>query len=235
MFKKNICLLTILGLFVGCVQKNVTTVETHDLSNYWFNMKDLSNNKVVLNKNLTQQFNDGNETSRYTDYILYKKDQSNLSQIEQYTFFEDINKQNYKAMILDHGIDLKYNILENEIKETYVLENEVSNYKRNLKINDKVINQKEIDGSSLVCNFSKYYENVNIKNKINEFFNKKYFSEDRNYNNVIELQCKDSFVDGEYYIYMAKDVGTILFVRKDKDDGSLEESFSILESQTVIE
>ena len=235
MFKKNICLLTILGLFAGCAQKNMTTIETHDLSNYWFNMKDLSNNKVVLNKNLTQQFNDGNETSRYTDYILYKKDQSNLSQIEQYTFFEDINKQNYKAMILDHGIDLKYNILENEIKETYVLENEVSNYKRNLKINDKVIDQKEIDGSSLVCNFSKYYENVNIKNKINEFFNKKYFSEDRNYNNVIELQCKDSFVDGEYYIYMAKDVGTILFVRKDKDDGSLEESFSILESQTVIE
>ncbi len=235
MFKKNICLLTILALFVGCAQKNVTTIETHDLSNYWFNMKDLSNNKVVLNKNLTQQFNDGNETSRYTDYILYKKDQSNLSQIEQYTFFEDINKQNYKAMILDHGIDLKYNILENEIKETYVIENEVSNYKRNLKINDKVIDQKEIDGSSLVCNFSKYYENVNIKNKINEFFNKKYFSEDRNYNNVIELQCKDSFVDGEYYIYMAKDVGTILFVRKDKDDGSLEESFSILESQTVIE
>ena len=51
----------------------------------------------------------------------------------------------------------------------------------------------------------------------------------------MELECKDSFVDGEYYIYMAKDIGTIFYMRNDRGDNSLEESFSILESQTIID
>ena len=58
---------------------------------------------------------------------------------------------------------------------------------------------------------------------------------DKNYNNVMELECKDSFVDGEYYIYMAKDIGTIFYMRKDKEDNSVEESFSILENQVIID
>lgn len=233
MFKKNISLIAVLALFTGCVQKNVEN-QTYDLSNHWFNMKDLSNNKIVINKNLTQQFNDGSETSKYTDYIVYKKDKE-LSQLEQYTFFEDINKQNYKNMLSHKSMDVKYNILENDIKETFLSENQTSIYKRNVKINDKVIEEKDIDGSVLSCTFSNYYEKLNVKDKINSFFSVKYFTEDRNYNNVIELQCKDSFVDGEYYIYMAKNIGTIFYMRKDMDDGSLEESFSIIEQQTIVE
>jgi hypothetical protein len=233
MFKKNISLIAILALFTGCIEKNIEN-QTYDLSNYWFNMKNLSNNKIVLNKNLTQQFNDGNETSKYTDYVVYKKAQES-NQLEQYIFFEDINKQNYKSMLSNRSADLKYNISKNEVKETFVAENQISNYKREIKLNDKVIEEKNDDGSSFGCKFSNYYENLNVKNRINEFFNSKYSALDKSYNNVIELQCKDSFVDGEYYIYMAKDIGTIFYMRNDREDNSLEESFSILESQTIID
>ena len=34
---------------------------------------------------------------------------------------------------------------------------------------------------------------------------------------------------------MAKDLGNIFYMRKDKTEGNLEEAFSILESQTIIE
>ena len=36
-------------------------------------MKNLANNKIVINKILTQQFNDGTEINKYTDYVVYKK------------------------------------------------------------------------------------------------------------------------------------------------------------------
>ncbi|MDZ7818532.1 MAG: hypothetical protein U5K55_07910 [Aliarcobacter sp.] len=76
---------------------------------------------------------------------------------------------------------------------------------------------------------------MNIKDKINVYFKSKYFIKDKNYNNVLELSCKDSFVEGEYYIYMAKDIGTILFMGKDEEDGSLVETFSILDTQTILD
>ena len=234
MFKKNICLIAILALFTGCVQKNVQ-IETYDLSNHWFNVEKLDNNKIIFNKNFTEQFNDGEKTSSYIDFKIYKKDKTNLNQIEQYSFFEDINKENYKSMISKDNMDLKYNILINEIKESSVIdEKQISTYKRNIKINDNVIEESDIDGSSIVCSFSNYYENINTKDKINEFFKAKYSTKDKNYKDVIELSCKDSFV-GEYYIYMAKNIGIVLFMNKDIDDGSLEETYSILDTQTIME
>lgn len=234
MFKKNICLIATLALFTGCVQKNVQ-IETYDLSNHWFNVEKLDNNKIIFNKNFTEQFNDGEKTSSYIDFKIYKKDKTNLNQIEQYSFFEDINKENYKSMISKDNMDLKYNILINEIKESSVIdEKQISTYKRNIKINDNVIEESDIDGSSIVCSFSNYYENINTKDKINEFFKAKYSTKDKNYKDVIELSCKDSFV-GEYYIYMAKNIGIVLFMNKDIDDGSLEETYSILDTQTIME
>ena len=132
-------------------------------------------------------------------------------------------------------MDLTYNILINEIKESSVIdEKQISTYKRNIKINDNVIEESDIDGNSLVCSFSNYYENINTKDKINDFFKAKYSTKDKNYKNVIELSCKDSFV-GEYYIYMAKNIGIVLFMNKDIDDGSLEETYSILDTQTIME
>ena len=235
MFKKNICLIAILALFSGCVQKNVQN-ETYDLSNHWFNVEKLDNNKIIFNKNFTEQFNDGEKTSSYIDFKIYKKDKTNLNQIEQYSFFEDINKENYKSMVSKDNMDFKYNILINEIKESSVIdEKQISTYKRNIKINDNVIEESDIDGSSIVCSFSNYYENINTIDKINDFFKAKYSTKDKNYNNVIELSCKDSYVDGEYHIYFAEDIGTVLFVRKDRDDGSLEETYSILDTQTIME
>ena len=235
MFKKNICVIAVLALFTGCVQKDFS-MNSYDLSNHWFNVKSLNDNKIVLNKNFTEQYNDGSRTSAYTDFNLYKKSNIDLNQVEQYTFFEDINKQNYKTMLSSKSIDLKYNIFQNEIKEKfYVDEQQISSYKRNIRIKDKVIEENDIDGNSLVCTFTNYYENVNAKDKINEFFKAKYFTQDKKYNDVIELLCKDSAVDGEYYIYMAKNLGIILFMRKDTDDGSLEESYSILDTQTIME
>ena len=74
-----------------------------------------------------------------------------------------------------------------------------------------------------------------IKDKINNFYNNRYSKDDKIYNDVIEFSCKDSSVDGEYYIFMAKDIGNIFYMRKDKIEGNIEESFSILESQTIIE
>ena len=234
MFKKNICLIATLALFIGCVQKNVQ-IETYDLLNHWFNTENLYNNKIIFNKNFTEQFNDGEKTSSYIDFKIYKKDKTNLNQIEQYSFFEDINKENYKSMISKDNMDLKYNILINEIKESSVIdEKQISTYKRNIKINDNVIEESDIDGSSIVCSFSNYYENINTKDKINEFFKAKYSTKDKNYKDVIELSCKDSFV-GEYYIYMAKNIGIVLFMNKDIDDGSLEETYSILDTQTIME
>ena len=138
-------------------------------------------------------------------------------------------------MVSKDNMDFKYNILINEIKESSVIdEKQISTYKRNIKINDNVIVESDIDGSSIVCSFSNYYENINTKDKINEFFKAKYSTKDKNYKNVIELSCKDSFV-GEYYIYMAKNIGIVLFMNKDIDDGSLEETYSILDTQTIME
>ena len=234
MFKKNICLIAILALFTGCVQKNVQ-IETYDLSNHWFNVEKLDNNKIIFNKNFTEQFNDGEKTSSYIDFKIYKKGKINLNQIEQYSFFEDTNKENYKSLISKDNMDLTYNILINEIKESSVIdEKQISTYKRNIKIHDNVIEESDIDGNSLVCSFSNYYENINTKDKINDFFKAKYSTKDKNYKDVIELSCKDSFV-GEYYIYMAKNIGIVLFMNKDIDDGSLEETYSILDTQTIME
>ena len=235
MFKKNICAVAVLALFTtGCVQKDIS-INGYDLANHWFSVKNLDDNKIVLNKNFTEQYNDGSKTSAYTDFNLYKK--SNIdNQLEQYTFFEDINKDNYKTMISNKNVDLKYNILPNEIKESFVMdEKQISSYKRNIKIKDKIIEESDIDGNVLTCIFSNYYENMSIKDKVNEFFKSKYSTKDKNYNNVLELSCKDSYVDGEYHIYLAKDIGTVLFMRKDMDDGSLEESFSVLDTQTILD
>ena len=234
MFKKNICAVAVLALFTGCVQKDIS-INGYDLANHWFSVKNLDDNKIVLNKNFTEQYNDGSKTSAYTDFNLYKK--SNIdNQLEQYTFFEDINKDNYKTMISNKNVDLKYNILPNEIKESFVMdEKQISSYKRNIKIKDKIIEESDIDGNVLTCIFSSYYEKMSIKDKVNEFFKSKYSTKDKNYNNVLELSCKDSYVDGEYHIYLAKDIGTVLFMRKDMDDGSLEESFSVLDTQTILD
>ncbi len=60
-------------------------------------------------------------------------------------------------------------------------------------------------------------------------------SKDKNYNNVVEVLCKDSFIKDEYYIFMAKDIGTILFMGKDEEDGSLVETYSILDTQTILD
>ena len=235
MFKKNICAVAVLALFTGCVQKDLS-MNTYDLANHWFNVKSLNDDKIVLNKNFTQQYNDGSRTSAYTDFNIYKKNKTDLNQIELYTFFEDINKQNYKTMLSTKSVDLKYNIFQNDIKENFhVDEQQISSYKRNIKIKDKVIEESDVDGNMLVCTFSNYYETMSIKDKVNEFFNSKYSVTDKNYDNVMELSCKDSYVDGEYHIYFAEDIGTVLFVRKDRDDGSLEESFSVLDTQTILD
>ena len=233
MFKKSIYLLSIFALFTGCVEKN-PEITTYDLSNYWFNMKSLNENKTLLSKSLISQYNDGVKSDEYEDFTVYKKNKTNINQIEVYTFFEDINNQNFKTMFADKNVDLKYDISKDGIIETYVPENQVSNYKRYININDKVI-EENFEGSLFLCTFSNHYEKINVKDKINNFFNKKYSMVDKNYNNVMELSCKDSSVDGEYYIFMAKDLGNIFYMRKDKTEGNLEEAFSILESQTIIE
>ncbi len=233
MFKKNMYLILTMALFTGCLEKN-PEITSYDLSNYWFNMKSLNDNKTILSKSLISQYNDGVKSDEYEDFTVYKKNKTNINQVEVYTFFEDINNQNFKTMFADKNIDLKYDISKNEIIETYVPENQVSNYKRYISINDKVI-EENFEGSLFLCTFSNYYENINVKDKINNFFNKKYSMVDKNYKDVMELSCKDSSVDGEYYIFMAKDLGNIFYMRKDKVEGNLEEAFSILENQTILE
>jgi hypothetical protein len=235
MFKKSIYAITVLTLFTACSQKDLS-VNSYDLASHWFNVKSLNDNKVVLNKNFTEQYNDGHKTSSYIDFNVYKKSKTDLNQIEKYSFFEDINKENYKLMISNKSVDLKYNIFANEIKENFEIDaKQISSYKRNIKINDKIIEDKDIDGNELVCSFSNYYENINIKDKINVYFKSKYFTKDKNYNNVVEVLCKDSFIKDEYYIFMAKDIGTILFMGKDEEDGSLVETYSILDTQTILD
>ena len=235
MFKKSIYAITVLSLFTACSQKDLS-VNSYDLATYWFNVKSLNDNKVILNKNVTEQYNDGHKTSSYVDFNVYKKNKTDLNQIEKYSFFEDINKENYKLMISNKSVNLKYNIFVNEIKENFEVDSkQISSYKRNIKINDNIIEDKDIDGNELVCNFSNYYENINIKDKINVYFKSKYFTKDKNYNNVVEVLCKDSFIKDEYYIFMAKDIGTILFMGKDEEDGSLVETYSILDTQTILD
>jgi hypothetical protein len=235
MFKKSICTIAVLSLFTACAEKNVN-VDSYDLSTHWFNLKSLDDNKVVINKNYTEQYNNGNKTSSYADFNVYKKNKTGLYQIEKYSFFEDINKENYNSMLLDKNVDLKYNISQDSIKEEFELDKkQVSSYKKNIKIDDKVIDEVDIDGNVLVCTFSNYYESMNIKDKINAYFKANYFTKDKNYNKVVELSCKDSFIAGEYYIYMAKNMGTILFMGKDEEDGSLVETFSILDTQTILD
>ena len=235
MFKKSIYAITVLTLFTACSQKDLS-VNSYDLATYWFNVKSLNDNKVILNKNVTEQYNDGHKTSSYVDFNVYKKNKTDLNQIEKYSFFEDINKENYKLMISNKSVNLKYNIFVNEIKENFEVDSkQISSYKRNIKINDNIIEDKDIDGNELVCSFSNYYENINIKDKINVYFKSKYFTKDKNYNNVVEVLCKDSFIKDEYYIFMAKDIGTILFMGKDEEDGSLVETYSILDTQTILD
>ena len=234
MFKKSIYLVSIFALFTGCVEKNPEII-SYDLSNYWFNMKSLNDNKTVLSKSFIEQYDNGVKSDEYTDFTVYKKSKTNINQVEVYTFFEDINNQNFKMMMSDKNIDLKYDISKNEIKENFVPENQISSYKIHISLNDKVIEEKDLDKSIFVCLFSNHYEKMNIKDKINNFYNNRYSKDDKIYNDVIEFSCKDSSIDGEYYIFMAKDIGNIFYMRKDKIEGNIEESFSILESQTIIE
>ena len=235
MFKKSICTIAVLSLFTACAEKNVN-VDTYDLSTHWFNLKSLNDNKVVINKNYTEQYNNGNKTSSYADFNVYRKNKTGVYQIEKYSFFEDINKENYNSMLLDKNVDLKYNISQNEIKEEFELDKEqVSSYKKNIKINDKIIDEVDIDGNVLVCTFTNYYKSMNIKDKINAYFKANYFTKDKNYNDVVELSCKNSFMENEYYIYKAKDIGTILFMGIGEEDGSVVNTFSILDTQTILD
>ena len=235
MFKKSICTIAVLSLFTACAEKN-DNVDTYDLSTHWFNMKSLDNNKVVINKNYTEQYNNGNKTSSYVDFNVYKKNKTGIYQIEKYSFFEDINKENYKSMLLDKNVDLKYNISQNDINEEFELDKkQVSSYKKDIKINDKVIDEVDIDGNILVCTFTNYHKNINFKDKINTYFKAEYFAKDKNYNDVVELSCKDSFMENEYHIYMAKNMGTILFMGIGEEDGSVVDTFSILDTQTILD
>ena len=235
MFKKSICTIAVLSLFTACAEKN-DNVDTYDLSTHWFNMKSLDNNKVVINKNYTEQYNNGNKTSNYADFNVYRKNKTGLFQIEKYSFFEDINKENYKSMLLDKNVDLKYNISQNDINEEFELDKkQVSSYKKDIKINDKVIDEVDIDGNILVCTFTNYHKNINVKDKINTYFKAEYFAKDKNYNDVVELSCKDSFMENEYHIYMAKNMGTILFMGIGEEDGSVVDTFSILDTQTILD
>ena len=235
MFKKSICTIAVLSLFTACAEKN-DNVDTYDLSTHWFNMKSLDNNKVVINKNYTEQYNNGNKTSSYVDFNVYKKNKTGIYQIEKYSFFEDINKENYKSMLLDKNVDLKYNISQNDINEEFELDKkQVSSYKKDIKINDKVIDEVDIDGNILVCTFTNYHKNINVKDKINTYFKAEYFAKDKNYNDVVELSCKDSFMENEYHIYMAKNMGTILFMGIGEEDGSVVDTFSILDTQTILD
>ena len=235
MFKKSICTIAVLSLFTACAEKN-DNVDTYDLSTHWFNMKSLDNNKVVINKNYTEQYNNGNKTSSYVDFNVYKKNKKGIYQIEKYSFFEDINKENYKSMLLDKNVDLKYNISQNDINEEFELDKkQVSSYKKDIKINDKVIDEVDIDGNILVCTFTNYHKNINVKDKINTYFKAEYFAKDKNYNDVVELSCKDSFMENEYHIYMAKNMGTILFMGIGEEDGSVVDTFSILDTQTILD
>ena len=235
MFKKSICTIAVLSLFTACAEKN-DNVDTYDLSTHWFNMKSLDNNKVVINKNYTEQYNNGNKTSSYVDFNVYKKNKTGIYHIEKYSFFEDINKENYKSMLLDKNVDLKYNISQNDINEEFELDKkQVSSYKKDIKINDKVIDEVDIDGNILVCTFTNYHKNINVKDKINTYFKAEYFAKDKNYNDVVELSCKDSFMENEYHIYMAKNMGTILFMGIGEEDGSVVDTFSILDTQTILD
>ena len=235
MFKKSICTIAVLSLFTACAEKN-DNVDTYDLSTHWFNMKSLDNNKVVINKNYTEQYNNGNKTSSYVDFNVYKKNKTGIYQLEKYCFFEDINKENYKSMLLDKNVDLKYNISQNDINEEFELDKkQVSSYKKDIKINDKVIDEVDIDGNILVCTFTNYHKNINVKDKINTYFKAEYFAKDKNYNDVVELSCKDSFMENEYHIYMAKNMGTILFMGIGEEDGSVVDTFSILDTQTILD
>ena len=235
MFKKSIYAITVLTLFTACSQKDLS-VNSYDLASHWFNVKSLNDNKVVLNKNFTEQYNDGHKTSSYIDFNVYKKSKTDLNQIEKYSFFEDINKENYKSMLLDKNVDLKYNISQNDINEEFELDKkQVSSYKKDIKINDKVIDEVDIDGNILVCTFTNYHKNINVKDKINTYFKAEYFAKDKNYNDVVELSCKDSFMENEYHIYMAKNMGTILFMGIGEEDGSVVDTFSILDTQTILD
>ena len=235
MLKISICTIAVLSLFTACAEKN-DNVDTYDLSTHWFNMKSLDNNKVVINKNYTEQYNNGNKTSSYVDFNVYKKNKTGIYQIEKYSFFEDINKENYKSMLLDKNVDLKYNISQNDINEEFELDKkQVSSYKKDIKINDKVIDEVDIDGNILVCTFTNYHKNINVKDKINTYFKAEYFAKDKNYNDVVELSCKDSFMENEYHIYMAKNMGTILFMGIGEEDGSVVDTFSILDTQTILD
>ena len=72
MFKKSIYLVSIFALFTGCVEKN-PEITTYDLSNYWFNMKSLNDNKTVLSKSFIEQYDNGVKSDEYKDFTVYKK------------------------------------------------------------------------------------------------------------------------------------------------------------------
>ena len=181
MFKKSIYAITVLTLFTACSQKDLS-VNSYDLASHWFNVKSLNDNKVVLNKNFTEQYNDGHKTSSYVDFNVYKKNKTDLNQIEKYSFFEDINKENYKLMISNKSVDLKYNIFANEIKENFEIDaKQISSYKRNIKINVGIIDETIVGENFNSLLFSLFYHitqhltvignnNQNVDAAINHIF-----------------------------------------------------------------
>ena len=75
----------------------------------------------------------------------------------------------------------------------------------------RLLKKKDLDKSIFVCIFSNHYEKMNIKDKTN-FYNNRYSKDDKIYNDVIEFSCKDSSIDGEYYILWQKKILEIYFI-----------------------
>ncbi len=200
------------AIFTGCGGGGGgSSSTTYDMYSYLVNPEILTNDKVVSISHHYVEYLDGVESFSTDDHTLHQKydDDSIEEYLSSPSFISNTTEYNNNigSMTPDYQLDIS----DTKIIETYLAGSIDYELKRVLSIGDMIYSELTYTGSTYTCNLSKHYESINIKDRIESFYNTtSYSSIDKTYNDVIEMICTDSFTNEENYTYYAKNKGLIL-------------------------
>jgi hypothetical protein len=201
------------AIFTGCGGGGGSSSTTYDLYSYLVNPEILTNDKVVSTSHHYVEYLDGVENFSTDDHTLHQKYDDDS--VEEYLYSSSFisNTTEYNNNIGSMTPDYQLDISDTKLIDTYLAGSIDYKLKRVLSIGDIISSETTDTGSTDTCNLSKHYESINIKDRIESFYNTtSYSSIDKTYNDVIEIICTDSFTNEEDYTYHAKNKGLILGV-----------------------
>jgi len=199
-------------IFTGCGGGGGgSSSTTYDLYSYLVNPEILTNDKVVSTSHHYVEYLDGVENFSSDDHSLYQKyDDDSIEEYDYASLFIS-NTTDYYNNVGSMTPDYQLDISDTKLIDTYLAGSIDYELKRVLSIGDIITSVSTNTGSTYTCNLSKHYESINIKDRIDSFYNTtSYSSIDKTYNDVIEMICTDSFTNEEDYTYYAKNKGVIL-------------------------